>query len=24
MHHKGLHILHKLVRLPPLAPQRDL
>ena len=22
LHHMGLHILHRLVRLPPLAPQR--
>ena len=24
MHHRGLHRIHTLVRLPPLAPQRDL
>jgi hypothetical protein len=22
LHHRGLHILHRLVRLPPLAPRR--
>jgi hypothetical protein len=24
MHHRGLHILHTVVRLPPLAPRQDL
>jgi hypothetical protein len=24
MHHRGLHRLHTLIKLPPLAPRRDL